>query len=433
MVGDESSSAPPAESRLASASLSDQESGSEYSFSSSSAAAGSSALPIEILAQILNHVSFPDLYGSTQFVDRIWHFATTQLILGNAIFLRKLVTTNYGTLIRTNSLIENESRHVTSSLKDDTWPGVALDTSRATEFPGISSTRWRGSSDGKWLFLDVQDFYNQPNLPYILRGRLLTYREQSALTDEEYDTIQKISLEQDRPVLLDVCDFDNSEGDILIDLSECYRLLYADYETLSAERKSLVAMLEADLWTAWAQKHGKYWGKKVWSVYKEGVFIDTLDQFQESLKNSYHGLEHVFDKWDLVRRKMEVYEQVSLQYLADHPRVAFEKSYKQLPASWAGPNPELTITRLDETMNRVVLTHRARYDKTIDLMVREFAWTRTGGIASGILSDDDYEQMYVDWKKQMMVVWSSKTVYESRLTPNLSQSLVHGTDEDYHV
>lgn len=110
-------------------------------------------LPLEVLVQILNLVSFSDLFGSTQYVDRTWHYVSTHLILGNAVFMRCIIQTDYRLLLTTISgCQEDEPPDPENDPSDDTWQGVALDTRFDSEFDGLADARWRAGNGGKKFF-----------------------------------------------------------------------------------------------------------------------------------------------------------------------------------------------------------------------------------------------------------------------------------------
>lgn len=61
----------------------------------------SGKFPVEVLTLILDHLSFPDLYGSAQYVDKSWHYVATNLILGNHSFLERILDTDFDRLFQT--------------------------------------------------------------------------------------------------------------------------------------------------------------------------------------------------------------------------------------------------------------------------------------------------------------------------------------------
>lgn len=111
-------------------------------------------LPIEILTQILSHVSFPDLYRSCQYVNHAWQFVVTHLILGNTVFMRRLIQTDYKHLLRTDEgePHQEEFKGARYASDDDTWPGVAIDRDSLVEHPGLMDVRWRGRNGHKFFF-----------------------------------------------------------------------------------------------------------------------------------------------------------------------------------------------------------------------------------------------------------------------------------------
>lgn len=113
-------------------------------------------LPMEVLIQILSHLSFPELYGSAQYVNSTWRHIVTRMILGNAVFLRRIISTDYRKLLQTEIDSDDESSLLSRSRPiDDTWQGVALDTRDLAEFPGLSDIRWRGKPSQKFFLISM--------------------------------------------------------------------------------------------------------------------------------------------------------------------------------------------------------------------------------------------------------------------------------------
>lgn len=110
-------------------------------------------LPTEVLIQILSHLSFPDLYGTAQYVCSTWQHIVTRMILGNAVFLRRIINTDYRRLFRTETNAEEDDYLETMPLTDDTWQGVALDTRDLAKFAGLSDERWRCKPSRKFFLI----------------------------------------------------------------------------------------------------------------------------------------------------------------------------------------------------------------------------------------------------------------------------------------
>lgn len=239
-------------------------------------------------------------------------------------------------------------------------------------------------------------------------------------SDQEYYCLKKLSIDQRRPVLLDVVDFDDRSGEILLDLRECYKVIYDEYKTVLSQKATLLDFLQADFWTPWCRKHGKYWGKKKMGLYREGAFIDHVEQCNQALEGTFGDLEPVLKRWDLLHRKMSVYEQMTMHNLASSSSspstgLNFEDSYRSRPATWADSSPSRTVRRIDDDTRSVCVHHRARYDATIDLMSRTFTWAQAGQMAADILTEDEYAETLRDWKTRTMHKWAgTRVVHETR-------------------
>lgn len=239
---------------------------------------------------------------------------------------------------------------------------------------------------------------------------MLTYREQDSLDNENYETLVKLSLDQRRPVLLDILDFCPESGDLYIDLSDCYRAIYSEYQTCLRETRVLVDLLQANLWSTWCQKNAKYWGKKRAGKHVEGLLIDVVEYLTLNFEESYGDFEPVFAKFDLYRRKLQAFELSSLQNFSLTKGLNFDSSYRAMPPSWRVPRPQASIyTAYGAPMIRHT-KHRANYDATIQLMVELFNWTSPGGMGEKILKQHDYEEMLETWYTGMVTAWKQTRI-----------------------
>lgn len=247
---------------------------------------------------------------------------------------------------------------------------------------------------------------------------MLTYHEQDDLNDEDYTKLVKLSLDQKRPVLLDILDFDQESGDLYIDLSDCYRALYFEYQNCQKELRSTVDLLEANLWSTWSRKNAKYWGKKRAGKHVEGLLIDVIEQLTQSFEESFDDLEPVFTKFDLYRRKLQTFETISLQSLTKDKTLNFDSSFRTISPSWTDPEPEVIkeviISSASDTVDSVCILHRANYDATLLLMVDLFHWNLSGNMAEKVMASHEYQKMLESWLGDMIAEWKqTRTVRET--------------------
>lgn len=75
------------------------------------------------------------------------------MILGNAVFIRTLIQTDYQRLLTTASGADEDTMQDSRAhSRDDTWQGVALDLSTIGAFEGLLDSAWRGKN-GRKLYL----------------------------------------------------------------------------------------------------------------------------------------------------------------------------------------------------------------------------------------------------------------------------------------
>lgn len=242
---------------------------------------------------------------------------------------------------------------------------------------------------------------------------MLTFDEQDDLDDEDYAKLMKLSSDQRRPVLLDILDFDPTTGDLYIDLADCYRALYFEYQACLQEIRSMVDLLEANLWSVWCQKNAKFWGKKRAGKHVEGLLIDVVERLSQNLLGLYGDLEPVFVKFDFYRRKLQTFERISLQSLTKDKNLNFDTSFRTLASSWADPDPRMVVQASGGVIESVCYYHRANFDATLRIMVELFHWTMPGNMAENVLSLREYEEMYGAWYDEMVSQWrQTRTVKE---------------------
>lgn len=251
----------------------------------------------------------------------------------------------------------------------------------------------------------VREAYSAPESPYTVRCDLYTYKEQHNLDDEAYFALMKLSIDQRRPVLLDVVDFTDHECELHLDLSDCYRAIYWDYRRSLKELAKLTEYLEAHLWAPWCHKNAKYWGKKPANMFKEGMFVDLVEKTNERMECLYGDLETVFQIYDLHDRKVCVYRQISLHNLSRRRELNFDHFYRSLPASWDDPKRKRSVARIDCDTSAISTHHLAHFENTLDLMMRGFKWTTPGNLAHEIMSVQEYESMLRGWHEKMTVAW----------------------------
>lgn len=81
--------------------------------------------PKEVLVKILRHLPFPDLYGSVQYVNKLWSYIVRQHVLSSKVWLDTITGTDYIALLHTCSgSLQDPEIQTGSKTSVVSWDGV---------------------------------------------------------------------------------------------------------------------------------------------------------------------------------------------------------------------------------------------------------------------------------------------------------------------
>lgn len=184
----------------------------------------------------------------------------------------------------------------------------------------------------------------------------------------------------------------------------------------------LAEYLEADLWSGWCHKNSKFWGKKQENKYKQGVFIEHVDIINSRMQENYDDLQSVLQLYDWHDRKVRTYASLSLESLMRHRVLDIADLFENLEPSYGDPAAVTTTTEIEDAGLSLYTRHRARFDKTALLMMRHFKWHLEEQIAQGILTPDEYDNMFDIWRTQILAKWK-QTRTLTFMTPVIEASI----------